>query len=202
MSAFLHLDAEMLPTSILWNPPLSDDDFEALCSANDFFLLERTRQGEVLVTPATGDDTGRANAEIIKQLGIWWDTHEQGAVYDSSTGFFLPDGSNMSPDAAYVLPENLGPRETRGNKMAHRCPDFVIELLSPSDRLPTAQAKMRNWIANGAALGWLVDPYKRRVTVYRPGKTPLHITGTTVKGSGPVEGFTLDLAKVWRFYES
>jgi Uma2 family endonuclease len=154
------------------------------------------------VTPATGDDTGRANAEITRQLGNWWHSHERGAVYDSSTGFFLPDGSNMSPDAAYVLPENLGPREGRGRRMAHHCPDFVIELLSGSDRLAKAQAKMQDWIANGAQLGWLVDPYRQQVMVYAPGKSAEVVTGNSVAGSGPVEGFVLNLANIWRFYET
>jgi Uma2 family endonuclease len=86
--------------------------------------------------------------------------------------------------------------------MARRCPDFVIELLSLSDSLRKGQEKMRNWIANGASLGWLIDPRKRRVTVYSPDKSPVHVSGEFVEGSGPVEGFTLNLAKVWRFYET
>ncbi len=201
MNALL-LNPETLPERISWNPPLTDDEFESLAMANDFFLLERTKEGEILVTPATGDDTGRANAEITRQLGNWWHNHERGAVYDSSTGFFLPDSSNMSPDAAYVLPENLGPREGRGRRMAHHCPDFVIELLSGSDRLVKAQAKMQDWIANGAQLGWLVDPYRQQVMVYAPGKSAEVVTGNSVAGSGPVEGFVLNLANIWRFYET
>lgn len=169
---------------------------------NDLLHLERTKEGEIIVTPQTGDDTGSANAEISKQLGIWWDTHERGRVYDSSTGFFLPDSSNLSPDAAYVLPEKLGPRSGRGAKMAHHCPDFVIELLSSSDPLRKAEAKMNDWIANGTALAWLIDPYQRQVTVYAPGQPPHIVSGASLEGSGPVEGFTLNLDKVWRFYET
>ena len=86
--------------------------------------------------------------------------------------------------------------------MAHRCPDFVIELLSPSDSVPTLGKKMQSWIANGAALAWLIDPYRREVIVYRPGATPATVSEPLLHGSGPVEGFTLDLNKVWRFYES
>ena len=196
MDALLYLNADTLPETIVWDPPLSDDQFEALAMANEFLQLERTKEGEILMTPATGDDTGSANAEITKQLGVWWDTHSRGRVYDSSTGFFLPDGSNLSPDAAYVLPENLGPRENRGRKMAHHCPDFVIELLSSSDRLTKAQLKMQDWIANGAAVGWLIDPDKWQVIVYVPGKQPEVVSAETVVGSGPVEGFTLDCKKV------
>jgi len=202
MSTLLHLNPEALPETISWERPLSDDEFEALCLENDNVQLERTKEGEIIMTPLTGDDTGSANAEIAKQLGNWWDTHERGRVYDSSTGFFLPDGSNLSPDAAYVLPENLGPREGRGRKMAHHCPDFVIELLSSSDRLHKAQAKMIDWTANGAALGWLIDPYQRQVTVYTANQAPQIISAESIEGRGPVEGFTLNLAKVWRFYET
>jgi len=202
VNALLHLDAEALPKSITWERPLSDNEFEDLCFANDLIRLERTKEGEVIMHAPAGDDTGSANAEILWQLRSWWNTHEQGRVYDSSTGFFLPDGSNLSPDVAYVLPESLGPRENRGRKMAHHCPDFVIELLSDSDRLSKAQAKMQDWIANGVKLAWLIDPYKRQVTEYRPGSPLRNHSGSSVEGSGPVEGFTLDLSKVWRFYES
>jgi Uma2 family endonuclease len=202
MNALLHLDVEALPEAIVWNPPLSDDEFEALCFENDCVKLERTKEGRILMHAPASDDTSSANSEIIRQLGNWWDSHGRGRVYDSNGGFFLPDTSMFSPDAAYMLPESLGPRSKRGSKMARRCPDFVIELLSPSDSLRKTQAKMHNWIANGASLGWLIDPRKRRVTVYSPGKSPVHVSGEFVEGSGPVEGFTLNLAKVWRFYES
>jgi Uma2 family endonuclease len=202
MSTLLHLNPEALPETISWDRPLSDDEFEALCLENDSVQLERTKEGEIIMTPLTGDDTGSANAEINWQLGNWWHTHERGRVYDSSTGFFLPDGSNLSPDAAYVLPENLGPREGRGRKMAHHCPDFVIELLSSSDRLRKVQSKMNEWIANGAALAWLIDPYQRQVTVYTVNEAPRTVSEDSIEGSGPVKGFILNLAKVWRFYET
>jgi Uma2 family endonuclease len=190
MDALLYLNADTLPAAIVWNPPPSDEQFEALAMANDFLHVERSKEGEIVMTRAAGDDTGRANAEITRQLGDWWHTHEQGSVYDSSTGFFLPDGSNYNPDAAYVLPESLSPRENRGRKMAHHCPDFVIELLSSSDRLPKTQSKMQDWIANGAALAWLIDPYRREVTVYVQGKQPEVVSADTVEGIGPVAGFT------------
>jgi Uma2 family endonuclease len=202
MDALLHLDAETLPEAIVWNPPLSDEGFEALCFENDSVKLERTKEGRILMHAPASDDTSSANSEIIRQLGNWWDAHGRGRVYDSNSGFFLPDTSMLSPDAAYVIPERLGPRSERGAKLARRCPDFVIELLSPSDSLRKAQAKMHNWISNGASLGWLIDPRKRRVTIYSPDKSPVHVSGEFVEGSGPVQGFTLNLGKVWRFYES
>jgi Uma2 family endonuclease len=202
MGTLVQLEVKSLPERLAWDRPLTDDEFEAFAIANDLLHLERTKDGEIIVSPPTGDDTGSANSEINWQLRNWWNAHERGRIYDSSTGFFLPDSSNLSPDAAYVLPETLGPRAGRGAKMAHHCPDFVIELLSSSDRLSKAQAKMTNWIANGAKLAWLIDPYQRQVTVYAPEQASLTVATDSISGSGPVEGFTLNLAKVWRFYET
>jgi Uma2 family endonuclease len=202
MNALFHLDIEALPERLVWNPPLSDEEFQALCFENDPIKLERTKEGQILMHAPASDDTSRANSELIRQLGNWWSTHERGAVYDSNGGFFLPDSSMLSPDAAYMLPETHGPRSGRGAKIARRCPEFVIELLSLSDSLRKTQEKMKNWIANGAVIGWLIDPRKRRVTVYSAEKPPVHVTGDSVVGSGPVEGFTLNLTRVWRVYES
>jgi len=86
--------------------------------------------------------------------------------------------------------------------LAHHCPAFVIELLSSFDRLAKGQAKTRNWIANGATLAWLIDPYQRQVTVESPQQDPQNVSGESIRGTGPVEGFTLNRAKIWRFYET
>ncbi len=105
--------------------------------------------------------TSDGNSEIARQLRNWWITHRRGRVGDSSAGFYLPDGSLLSPDAAYLLPETLAKTakaELRG--FPHICPDFVIELRSPSDRLATGMEKMERWIENGVKLGWLIDPMR------------------------------------------
>ena len=139
---------------------------------------------------------------IIHQLRLWWKTHRRGKVADSNGGFFLKDGSMLSPDAAYLSPETLAgipPAGVRG--LPHLCPDFVIELLSRSDSFRDTQEKMQDWIANGAALGWLIDPYKQKLLVYRPEAGTEAVTGVAIQRSGPVEGFTLDLTEVWRCYE-
>src|SRR5271163_2275044 len=191
MNALLHLDAETPPRSIVWDKPLSDDEFEALCLANDLFRLERTRDGEVLVRSPTGGLTSDGNAEIIRQLRNWWITHRRGRVFDSNGGFFLADSSMLAPDASYVLPEKLkGLRKDELARLPRLCPDFVIELLSPSDSLTKAKARMELWIENGLSMGWLIDPYKRRTFVYRAGVDPVIEEGGTVQGSGPVDGFT------------
>jgi len=202
VGAFLHLDLESLPASLGLQRPLSDEAFEALCFANDFFTLERTREGEILVHAPAAAATGDGNAEIVYQLRAWWKTHRRGRVFDSSTGFFLADSSMLNPDAAYLLPKTMkGVDRDAMDHFLYRCPDFVIELLSKSDRLTEAKAKMDRWVENGASLGWLIDPYKRRVFVYAPGVEAATVAGDSIQGSGPVDGFTLDLSEVWSCYE-
>jgi Uma2 family endonuclease len=188
MNALLYLDVEALPEKLVWNRPLSDEEFEALSFENDLIQLERTKEGQILMHAPASDDTSSANSEITKQLGLWWDTHERGRVYDSNGGFFLPDKSMLSPDAAYTLPQRLGPRSGRGAKLARGCPDFVIELLSASDSLGKTQAKMKNWIANGASLGWLIDPRKRRTTVYSQVGEPFHVADERIQEAGQSRG--------------
>ena len=154
------------------------------------------------MNPPAGLFTGDGNAEIIRQLRNWWLLHRQGRVTDSNTGFYLPDGSVLSPDAAYLRPEQLrGLTKAQGARFPRLCPNFVIELLSDSDRLRDAQEKMGLWIANGATLAWLVDPYEQKVYVYEPGPVVSTVSGKSLLGTGPVEGFTLDLNEVWSCYE-
>ena len=165
MHTLLSIEAE-LPRSLILDPPLTDAEFEALCAANDLIYFERTREGEILMQSPAGGFTSDGNAEIVSQLRSWWKTHRRGRVFDSSGGFFLPDGSMLNPDAAYVLPHRLkGLTKDDLTGFPRLCPDFVIELLSISDSVPKAQQKMELWIENGAALGWLIDPYKKSVYV-------------------------------------
>jgi len=152
--------------------------------------------------PPAGGWTSGGNFEINRQLGAWWITHERGKAFDSSGGFSLPDGSILSPDASYLTEKHLKtlPKGAlRGFPKV--CPDFVIELLSDSDTVEELKKKMMDWISNGALLAWLVDPSERQVFVYRPGQQPERVTGRKVSGECPVEGFELNLARVWKWYE-
>jgi Uma2 family endonuclease len=197
----LPINAET-PRSLVLTPPLTDAEFEALCLSSEWFRYERTREGEILMNPPAGGFTGRGNAEITGRLHAWWITHRRGSVFDSSSAFFLPDGSVLSPDAAYVLPQKLrNLREDDLTGFPHLCPDFVIELLSPSDNLSKAQQKMVRWIENGVTLGWLIDPYQRQVHVYEPGCGVGMVSDAAIRGKGPVDGFVLDLKELWRCYE-
>jgi Uma2 family endonuclease len=201
VSALLPIDAA-IPRSAVLDPPLTDAELVALCIASEWFRLERSREGKILMHPPTGGLTSNGNAEISYQLLLWWKTHRRGRVFDSNGTFFLADSSMLSPDASYVLPNKLkGLTKDELTGFPRLCPDFVIELLSISDNLPKVQEKMERWIENGATLGWLIDPYEKKVHVYVPGSKPSIAFGNAVRGQGPVEGFTLDLDEVWRCYE-
>jgi Uma2 family endonuclease len=187
---------------VAFDPPLSDAQFEAMALQSDFYSYERTREGEILMHSPTGAFTGDGNSEVTTQLRNWWKTHRRGRVFDSSTNFFLPDGSCLSPDASYVLPLKLkGLTKDDLTGFARLCPDFIIELRSASDRLTEAHNKMERWLENGAALAWLIDPYQKQVSIYEPGQPVRVVSGSAVQGSGPVDSFILDLDEVWRCYE-
>ena len=191
-----------LPRSIVFDPPLTDEEFERLSGSCDFASLERTKEGAILVNAPAGHSTGDGNSEINHQLRTWWKKHRRGKVTDSSAGFFLRDGSSLSADAAYVTAEQLAGTSLKDrSQFLHVPPAFVIELRSPSDSLPRCAEKMKGWIANGVQLGLLVDPQTRQVHICEPGASPRVETGSSVAESGPVEGFVLDLEEVWRCYE-
>jgi Uma2 family endonuclease len=162
------LEIPKLPSTVVLDPPLTDEEFERLCAANDFARLERTKEGKIVVNAPAGGDTSSGNSEIGAQLRDWWKQHRRGRVFDSSCGFFLPDGSVLNPDAAYATAEQMqGLTKEDRKHFLHFTPAFVIELLSASDSLAESKRKMEAWISNGAKLGWLIDPYTRNVLVLR-----------------------------------
>jgi Uma2 family endonuclease len=203
MSTLPRFDANPLPRSLVVNPPMSDAEFEAFCIKNDDVQIERTNEGVICLNPPTGRETTRANIEISARLFAWWSEHERGEVADSNGGFYLPDSSMLSPDAAYILPKTLDNMRAESGRsgLYTVCPDFVIELLSKSDSLAKTRDKMERWVANGVQLGWLIDPYQKMALVFQPGVEVTIFTGKSLKGHGPVQGFTLDLTKIWRYYE-
>jgi Uma2 family endonuclease len=202
MSTLLRFEIDSLPRNLAVDPPMSDEEFEAFCMKNDDVRIERTREGAIRMHPPTGLPTGDGNSEVNHQLRSWWDTHNSCRVLGSSAGFFLSDGSMLSPDAAYVTAEQLkGLTRKQLTGFPRVCPAFVIELLSASDSLAETGEKMERWIANGAQLGWLIDPFRQIVTIYQAGRQPVESSALKVSGSGPVDGFSLDIGKVWRCYE-
>lgn len=179
---------------------VTQEQFAALAAANRDLRLERTAQGELIVNPPTGWETGERNRSLTGQLDRWYEEHvDLGEAFDSSTGFILPNGATRSPDASWVSRERwqaLTPEQT--GTFANICPDFVVELRSSSDTLKSLQEKMREYIDNGAKLGWLIDPQHRRVEIYRPGldvevlENPAEVSGEVV-----FPGFVLNLRRLW-----
>ncbi len=179
---------------------VTQEQFEALAAVNNDLQLERTSEGELIVNPPTGGESGKRNLRISTQLGNWFEAHEElGEAFDSSTGFRLPNGADRSPDASWLSRErweSLTPQQRKG--FVPLCPDFVVELGSESDRLPKLQAKMREYIDNGARLGWLIDPQNRRVEIYRPGtEVELLENPTNLSGEDILPEFVLNLRRVW-----
>jgi len=186
----LMVEESYLPLTITV-PGITDEQFQELCEQYDNYRVEYSAEGELLVMPPTDPETGMRNTAITAQLWNWARRTASGGVPDSSAGFVLPNGARLSPDAAWISNGRLRQKPT--------CPEFVVELLSPTDRRNKTHAKMLEWIANGALLGWMIDPRARTVTIFRPGCDPETLTDVSeVAGEGPVEGFVLDLEPVWR----
>jgi Uma2 family endonuclease len=192
------IDEQYLPAR-LTAPPMTDAEFEAFCSEHPDVFIEVTAEGEILIMPPNYWRTGIQNAYIAKQLAIWADSNDTGKPIDSSGGFRLPNGARRSPDASWISRQRIAAVQSKGKGRSWGlCPEFVIELRSETDRLPVLRRKMREWVDNGALLAWLIDPERRTVEVYRPGRDAEILTGIeSVSGTGPVDGFILDLKPVW-----
>lgn len=178
---------------------MNDQQFFEFSNANKDVRIERNAQGEVIIMPPTGWETGDQNAEITTQLRIWAKQDKTGRSADSSTGYVLPNSAIMSPDASWILKERLEqiPPEQR-EKFLPIAPDFVIELRSQSDSLSKLKSKMEEYIENGVSLGWLIDSKERKVYIYRPNKEAEILENPTeISGESVLEGFTLDLKEIW-----
>ncbi|NEN98648.1 MAG: Uma2 family endonuclease [Moorea sp. SIO1F2] len=187
---------------VLRMPPalaMDDDQFFEFCQINRELSIERTSAGEIIIMSPTGGVTGNRNFKLIQQLANWTDDDGTGIGFDSSTGFKLPNGAERSPDAAWIKLERWDTIPTqKQERFAPICPDFVVELRSPSDKLETLQNKMTEYIDNGAKLGWLIDRKHQRVYVYRPGvETERLDNPATVSGEAVLPGFVLKLSKIW-----
>ncbi len=178
---------------------LSEQQFFDLCQANRDLRIERNADRELIVMPPAGGETGDREAEIIMQLRIWAKRDGTGKAFGSSTGFTLPNGAMRSPDAAWFpLSRWNALTAKQRKKFLPLCPDFVIELRSPTDSLKALQAKMLEYRENGAKMGLLVDPEKRRVHVYRRGrKTQVLDEPQSIACDPVLPGFVLDLREIW-----
>ncbi len=179
---------------------LTDNQFGQLCAANPEIKFELTPTGELVIMSPTGGETGMNNATLIARLVVWNEQTNLGKVFDSSTCFKLPGGGDRSPDVAWVERSRwdvLTPEQKR--KFPPICPDFVLELLSPTDNLSTTQAKMQEYLNSGAQLGWLLNPEDRQVEIYRPGQ-PVEVlqAPAILSGESVLPEFTLNLKWLWK----
>jgi Uma2 family endonuclease len=190
-----------MPLPLRFRPetPMSDEELMRFCAANDFLRVERDANGEILVMTPAGSKTGRRNAYLIQVLGAWADADGRGYAFDSNTGFTLPDGSMRSPDAAWIQSARWDAlSEADQERYSPISPDFIIELRSPSDNITELEAKMEQWMANGAKVAWLIDPERQIVAVYQANSEPdIYHYPTSVQGQGLIAGFELVMARIW-----
>lgn len=178
---------------------LTDNQFYQLCRENPEVKFERNAKGELLIMPPTGGETGNHNFEISVEFGIWNRQTKLGICFDSSTCFKLPNGANRSPDVAWIRKERWNALTSQEQeKFPPIAPDFVLELMSPSDSLRETQAKMQEYIDNGVKLGWLINPKMRQVEIFCIGK-PIEILASPQELSGEdvLPGFILNLQIIW-----
>ncbi len=179
--------------------PMNDDEFFDFCQHHKNLRIEMEADGEIIIMPPTGSETGGKNFTLIGKFAIWVEKDGTGKGFDSSTGFVLPNGAKRSPDMSWIKSEkwNAIPKSKR-KKFAPVCPDFVVELRPETDSLDKLQAKMEEYIENGASLGWLIDAGKRKVYVYRPNqKVEISENPAEISGELLLKGFTLNLKEIW-----
>lgn len=178
---------------------LSESEFFDFCQLNRELRIERTHDGELIIMPPAGSDSGRRNLSMAAQLWIWGQRDGTGVSFDSSAGFRLPNGATRSPDAAWIKRERWDALTVdEREQFAPLAPDFVVELRSKTDSLRGLRGKMREYVENGVRLAWLIDPTRQRIEVFRPGRRPETIDQpTTLTAEPELPGFVLDLQQIW-----
>lgn len=177
----------------------TDDEFYKFCQLNEEWRIELSSKGDLIIMPPTGTKSGLRNFKLTVRFGEWVETDGTGQGFDSSTMFTLPNGAKRSPDLAWIKNERWQSlTKEQQEKFAPICPDFVVELRSRTDSLKTLKEKMQEYIENGAQLGWLIDPLKKKVYIYRPHREverlddPEHLSGEPL-----LSGFTLNVRELW-----
>jgi Uma2 family endonuclease len=178
---------------------LTDDQLFEVCQLNQELWIERTAEGDLVIMPPEGGETNNRTITLITSLTRWAAADGTGVTFGIAAGFMLSNGAMRAPDVAWVLRSRLAPLSPeQRQKFLPLCPDFVVEIRSPSDRLSTVQAKMQEYIENGARLGWLIDAANRDVYVYRPNQPVERLDNpTTIAGASVLPGFVLELQTIW-----
>jgi Uma2 family endonuclease len=188
-----------LPVRLRPSSPMTDEELIAFSDANKPCRVERLASGEILVMTPSGFESNRREAYVVHELFAWAERDGRGVAFSSNAGFNLPDGSTLSPDAGWVDAsrlEQLAPEQRE--RFLPFAPDFVVEILSPSDSVADVDAKMKQWMANGAQLGWRIDPFGATVAIFGEGSAPWVLERPEiVDGTGPMVGFALRMERVW-----
>ncbi|MDJ0635932.1 MAG: Uma2 family endonuclease [Xenococcaceae cyanobacterium MO_188.B29] len=187
---------------VLNMPPvakLTDEQFYQLCQANRDLRFERNETGDLIIMSPTGGETSNRNGRLIQQLFNWSDRDNTGIAFDSSGGFKLPNNADRSPDAAWIPLDKWNALTLeQKQKFLPLCPDFIIELRSPSDSLKTLQDKMQEYMENGTRLGWLINPQDKQVEIYRQDREVEVLNfPNSLSGENVLPRFILNLEFIW-----
>ena len=196
------VSAEGWPVVLRFGPLLngmSDEEFFDFCQVNRDLRIERTSGGELVIMVPAGGETGNIEFRLGGMFWAWVEADGTGVGFSASTGFRLPSGATRSADVAWVSRRRwqaLSPEQQE--RFPPLCPDFVAEIRSRTDSLPALQAKMQEWVDNGAQLGWLIDPLEKKLYVYRPGAVAECLDNPeTVSGDPILPGCSLELRRLW-----
>jgi Uma2 family endonuclease len=200
-SVVVNENAQLATVVLHWPPSLHlvNEQFFEFCQANKELRIERTAQGDCEIMVPTGGETSWRNSRLTTLLSIWAEQDGSGVVFDSMGGFIFPNGAIRSPDVSWVKRSRLAAlTPEQKQRFLPLCPDFVIELRSPSDSIKTLQDKMQEYIENGASLGWLIDPEPQRVLVFQPKTAIVSLDKPEfLSADDLLTGFRLDMQKIW-----
>ncbi len=176
---------------------MTDDEFFNFCAQNKNTKIERDQKHQIYIMPPAGSESSGLNSELTAEVTIWNRKAKLGKIREATAGYYLPDTSMLSPDVSWISNEKWEtvPINDR-KKFPYIAPEFVIELMSPTDRLKSAKQKMTKWIENGVLLGWLINPKTETTTIYRADGTVENVLGFDKKLSGEdvLPGLEIDLA--------
>jgi Uma2 family endonuclease len=195
----ISLRALPFPLILRTSRNLGDDELLEFCAANDSLRIERNQAGELILMTPAGGKTSNLESYLSRELDLWAERDGRGIAFNSNGGFSLPNHSVRAADVAWLSLEKWNSLTPEAQtKFIPFCPEFVIELRSPSDSLVDLQSKMSEWIANGAQLAWLIDPQRKLATIYRPAQEPeTRLQPETLEGEGPINGFSLKMQRFW-----
>jgi len=196
------LPERALPAKLTLNPELamSDDEFFDFCVANPDVWFERTEEGEIIIVPPAGAESDHRSLDVASQLTVWAKRDGRGKAFGMTAEFILPTGAALCPDAAWLSNARLSKlSKIQRQKFPPVSPEFVVEVMSRTDRLKTAKEKMQRWIRGGVELAWLIHGDTETVYIYRAGlaEAEERVGISRLAGEGPVAGFKLNLTSIW-----